>query len=108
VLESPVAEKLPLPNLRAYARGLLVAVAAERQNAPAQKEDASAIGVPTWASAARQCSRAEFFQQKVGSQVGCSMRPARDHLDEPRAASGPWAAKKRHLRPVCAPWRTRA
>jgi ribose transport system ATP-binding protein len=80
VLEFPVAENISLPDLPAYARGMLVTLAAERRNAERQKKRLD-IRVPDVAVAAGLLSGGN--QQKVVLAKWLSMRPRAIILDEP-------------------------
>jgi len=80
LLDFPVAENISLPDLAAYARGTLVAVAAERRNAQAQGKRLG-IRVPDVDAAAGVLSGGN--QQKVVLAKWLSMRPRAMILDEP-------------------------
>jgi ribose transport system ATP-binding protein len=80
LLDVAVAENIALPDLRAYARRLLVSTAAERTNAERQKRSLS-IRVPDVATAAGVLSGGN--QQKVVLAKWLSMRPRVMILDEP-------------------------
>jgi ribose transport system ATP-binding protein len=75
-----VAENISLPDLRAYAPGLLVATAAERDNAERQKKSLG-IRVPDVDTSARALSGGN--QQKVVLAKWLSMSPRAIILDEP-------------------------
>lgn len=80
LLDVSVAENISLPNLRAYAPGLLVAAAAEQENAERQKR-ALNIRVPAVSTAAGVLSGGN--QQKVVLAKWLSMKPRVIILDEP-------------------------
>ena len=80
LLDVPVAENISLPDLRSYARAMLVAVDAERSNAERQKQSLD-IRVPSVATAAGALSGGN--QQKVVLAKWLSMRPRAMILDEP-------------------------
>jgi len=80
LLDVSIAENISLPNLRAYARRLVVALAAERQNAERQKKELS-IRAPDVDTAAGLLSGGN--QQKVVLAKWLSMSPRVIILDEP-------------------------
>ena len=80
LLDVSVAQNISLPNLRAYAPGMLVAVGAERQNAERQKKSLG-IRVPDVGTAAGVLSGGN--QQKVVLAKWLSMSPRVIVLDEP-------------------------
>ena len=80
LLDVSVAENISLPNLRSYAPGMLVAVAAERRNAERQKKSLG-IRVPDVGTAAGVLSGGN--QQKVVLAKWLSMSPRVIVLDEP-------------------------
>jgi ribose transport system ATP-binding protein len=80
LLDVSVAENISLPDLRAYAPGLLVATAAERDNAERQKKSLG-IRVPDVDTSARALSGGN--QQKVVLAKWLSMSPRAIILDEP-------------------------
>ncbi|WP_280155991.1 sugar ABC transporter ATP-binding protein [Piscinibacter sp. XHJ-5] len=80
LLDVSVAENISLPNLRSYAPGMLVAVAAERLNAERQKKSLG-IRVPDVGTAAGVLSGGN--QQKVVLAKWLSMNPRVIVLDEP-------------------------
>lgn len=80
LLDVSVAENISLPNLQAYARAMLVAVAGEVQNAERQKRSLN-IRVPKVTTAAGVLSGGN--QQKVVLAKWLSMNPRVIILDEP-------------------------
>jgi len=80
LLDVSVAQNISLPNLRAYAPGMLVAVGAELQNAERQKKSLG-IRVPDVGTAAGVLSGGN--QQKVVLAKWLSMSPRVIVLDEP-------------------------
>ena len=80
LLDVPIAENVSLPNLRAFARRGLVAVAAERDNAERQKRSLG-IRAPSVATAAGVLSGGN--QQKVVLAKWLAMSPRVIVLDEP-------------------------
>jgi ribose transport system ATP-binding protein len=80
LLDVAVAQNISLPNLRAYAPGLLVATAAERGNAERQKKNLD-IRVADVDTAAGALSGGN--QQKVVLAKWLSMNPRAIVLDEP-------------------------
>jgi ribose transport system ATP-binding protein len=80
LLDVSVAENISLPNLRSFARGLLVVVTAERRNAEEQKRSLG-IRVPDVGTAAGVLSGGN--QQKVVLAKWLSMSPRVIVLDEP-------------------------
>jgi ribose transport system ATP-binding protein len=80
LLDLAVEQNISLPNLRAYARHALVAVAGERANAEAQKRRLD-IRVPKVTAAAGVLSGGN--QQKVVLAKWLSMHPRAIVLDEP-------------------------
>jgi ribose transport system ATP-binding protein len=80
LLDVSVAENISLPNLRAYAPRMLVAVAAELENAERQKRSLN-IRVPKVTAAAGLLSGGN--QQKVVLAKWLSMKPRVIILDEP-------------------------
>jgi ribose transport system ATP-binding protein len=80
LLDVSVAENISLPDLRAYAHGMLVDAAAERENAQRHKRSLD-IRVPDVATAAGALSGGN--QQKVVLAKWLSMRPRAIVLDEP-------------------------
>jgi ribose transport system ATP-binding protein len=80
ILDMPVAENISLPDLRAYARGAIVRLRPEVENAERQKERLR-IKVPTVATAAGTLSGGN--QQKVVLAKWLSMKPQVMIFDEP-------------------------
>ncbi|HEY0857525.1 MAG TPA: sugar ABC transporter ATP-binding protein [Albitalea sp.] len=80
LLDLSVAQNISLPNLRACARGMLVAVAAEREGAERQKRKLN-IRVPAVNTAAGALSGGN--QQKVVLAKWLAMNPRVIILDEP-------------------------
>jgi len=80
LLDVSVAENISLPNLRSCARGMLVTVAAERENAERQKKKLN-IRVPAVSTLAGALSGGN--QQKVVLAKWLSMSPRVIILDEP-------------------------
>ncbi|HET9206212.1 MAG TPA: ATP-binding cassette domain-containing protein, partial [Burkholderiaceae bacterium] len=80
LLDVSIAENISLPNLRAYARRWVVALAAERRNAERQKQDLN-IRAPDLDTAAGLLSGGN--QQKVVLAKWLSMSPRVIILDEP-------------------------
>ena len=80
LLDVSLAENIALPNLHAFARRLLVDVAAEHENAQRQKQQLG-IRAPTVNTAAGLLSGGN--QQKVVLAKWLSMRPRAIILDEP-------------------------
>jgi ribose transport system ATP-binding protein len=80
LLDVSVAQNISLPDLRSYARGLLVAPAAERENAERQKRELH-IRVPDVDTEAGVLSGGN--QQKVVLAKWLSMSPRAIILDEP-------------------------
>jgi ribose transport system ATP-binding protein len=80
LLDVSVAENISLPNLRSYAPGMLVSVAAERRNAERQKKSLG-IRAPDVDTAAGVLSGGN--QQKVVLAKWLSMSPRVIVLDEP-------------------------
>jgi ribose transport system ATP-binding protein len=80
LLDVSVAENISLPNLRAFARRMIVVVAAELENAERQKKSLD-IRVPTVTTAVGLLSGGN--QQKVVLAKWLSMNPRVIVLDEP-------------------------
>jgi ribose transport system ATP-binding protein len=80
LLDVSIGENISLPNLRAYARRMVVSLAAERRNAEQQKKDLS-IRAPDVDTAAGLLSGGN--QQKVVLAKWLSMSPRVIILDEP-------------------------
>jgi ribose transport system ATP-binding protein len=80
LLDVSIAENISLPNLRAYAHRMVVALAAERRNAEKQKHDLD-IRAPDVDTAAGLLSGGN--QQKVVLAKWLSMSPRVMILDEP-------------------------
>jgi ribose transport system ATP-binding protein len=80
LLDVSISENISLPNLRAYARRMIVSLAAERRNAEKQKKDLS-IRAPDVDTAAGLLSGGN--QQKVVLAKWLSMSPRVIILDEP-------------------------
>jgi ribose transport system ATP-binding protein len=80
LLDVSIAENISLPNLRAYARRMVVALAAERHNAEQQKKELD-IRAPSVNTAAGLLSGGN--QQKVVLAKWLSMSPRVMILDEP-------------------------
>jgi ribose transport system ATP-binding protein len=80
LLDVSIAENISLPNLKAYARRMVVSLAAERRNAEQQKRDLS-IRAPDVDTAAGLLSGGN--QQKVVLAKWLSMKPRVIILDEP-------------------------
>jgi len=79
LLDVPIAENISLPNLRAFARRLIVELAAERENAQRQKKNLD-IRAPEVGTAAGTLSGGN--QQKVVLAKWLSMEPRVIILDE--------------------------
>jgi ribose transport system ATP-binding protein len=80
LLDVSIAENVSLPNLKAYARRMVVSLAAERRNAEQQKKNLS-IRAPDVDTAAGLLSGGN--QQKVVLAKWLSMKPRVIILDEP-------------------------
>jgi ribose transport system ATP-binding protein len=80
LLDVSIAENISLPNLRAFARRMIVAVAAELKNAQAQKKNLN-IRTPNVTTAVGLLSGGN--QQKVVLAKWLSMKPRVMILDEP-------------------------